>query len=227
MAVFRAFMKPSKGRCVLIMEVKEISISRLREYENNPRDNESAVEAVAESIKEFGFKVPLVIDNENVIIAGHTRLKAARKLRLESVPCVVADDLTPEQIKAFRLADNKTAELSEWDFEKLDAELSGIFGELEMARFGFDEPGEYEEEEEEEERPEIEFTKSLEEDHNYIVLFFDNDVDWLQAQSVFDIKPVKEYSTRKDGEVKKPVRGVGRIIDGADALKSLAGVMFQ
>lgn len=93
------------------MKVQEILIDSLKEYENNPRNNDGAVEAVAESIKQFGFKVPIVIDENNIIIAGHTRVKAARMLGLSSVPCIIADDLTPEQIKAFRLADNKTGSL--------------------------------------------------------------------------------------------------------------------
>lgn len=100
-------------------------------YENNPRINDKAVEAVAASIKEFNFQNPIVIDTSNVIIAGHTRLKAAKLLGLDKVPCIVADDLTPEQIKAFRIADNKTAELAEWDFEKLEEELA------ELAEMGF------------------------------------------------------------------------------------------
>lgn len=120
------------------MQIHDILISELQEYENNPRNNDGAVDAVAESIREFGFKVPLVVDGERVIIAGHTRMKAARKLGLESVPCVIADDLTPEQIKAFRLADNKTGELAGWNFEKLEEELAALSGSLDMASFGFD-----------------------------------------------------------------------------------------
>lgn len=118
------------------MKIIEKKIEELREYENNPRHNEGAVDAVAESIKEFGFKVPIVIDSDGVIIAGHTRRKAALKLGLEKVPCIVADDLTPEQIKAFRLADNKTGELAGWDFEKLEAELADL-AEIDMTAFGF------------------------------------------------------------------------------------------
>lgn len=118
------------------MKITEKKIGDLIPYENNPRNNEKAVEAVAASIREFGFKVPIIIDRENVIVAGHTRLKAAQKLGLASVPCIVADDLTDEQIKAFRLADNKTAELAEWDFAKLEEELAEI--EMDMAAFGFD-----------------------------------------------------------------------------------------
>ena len=106
-------------------------------YANNPRLNDNAVDAVAASIKEFGFKVPIVVDGENVIINGHTRLKAAHKLGLEQVPVIVADDLTPAQVKAFRLADNKTSELAEWDVDKLDIELDGI-ADIDMGDFGFD-----------------------------------------------------------------------------------------
>lgn len=118
------------------MKIIEKRIEELREYENNPRHNDAAVDAVAESIKQFGFKVPIVIDTDGVIIAGHTRRKAAKKLGLEVVPCIVADDLTPEQIKAFRLADNKTGELASWDFEKLEAELAAL-SEIDMSAFGF------------------------------------------------------------------------------------------
>ena len=110
--------------------------SELSIYENNPRNNDAAVDAVANSIKEFGFKVPIVITKDLVIIAGHTRLKASLKLGLVSVPCIVADDLTEGQIKAFRLADNKTAELASWDFTKLESELESI--EMDMSVFGFE-----------------------------------------------------------------------------------------
>ena len=121
------------------MNIVEKNIKELKEYENNPRNNDGAVEAVAESIKQFGFKVPIIIDKDGVIIAGHTRKKASEILGLEKVPCIVADDLTPEQIKAFRLADNKTAELAEWDFAKLETELAELNNiEFDMSAFGFD-----------------------------------------------------------------------------------------
>ena len=118
------------------MQIHDISISQLREYENNPRNNDNAVDAVAESIRKFGFKVPVVVDSDNVIVCGHTRVKAARKLGMETVPCIIADDLTPEQIKAFRLADNKTGELAGWDFAKLEEELAELDG-FDMSAFGF------------------------------------------------------------------------------------------
>ena len=118
------------------MEIVNKKLDELREYENNPRNNDNAVAAVAASIKEFGFKVPIVIDAAGVIIAGHTRAKAAAQLGMKTVPCIIAEDLTDEQIRAFRLADNKTGELAGWDFEKLEAELAQL-SEMDMAAFGF------------------------------------------------------------------------------------------
>lgn len=117
------------------MKIIEKNIDSLTPYYNNPRNNENAVEPVAASIREFGFKIPIIIDSDGVIVAGHTRLKAAQKLGMKKVPCIVADDLTPEQIKAFRVADNKVSEFAEWDFEKLEEELSAL--SLDMEPFGF------------------------------------------------------------------------------------------
>lgn len=104
-------------------------------YDNNPRNNNEAVDKVAESIVKFGFLVPIVIDKENVIVAGETRLKASKKLKLSEVPCIIADDLTDEQIKAFRLIENKTSEFASWDFEKLEQELNEI--SLDISQFNF------------------------------------------------------------------------------------------
>lgn len=119
------------------MNIIEKNITEIRPYEKNPRKNDNAVDAVAASIKEFGFRVPVVIDSKGVIVCGHTRYKAAKKLGIDTVPCVVADDLTEEQIKAYRLADNKVAELAEWDVDLLGEELDGIF-DIDMSDFGFD-----------------------------------------------------------------------------------------
>lgn len=118
------------------MDIVSLKLSELHPYENNPRQNDDAVDAVAASIKEFGFKVPIVVDKNNVIVAGHTRYKAAKKLKLKTVPCVVADDLSEEQVNAFRLADNKTGELALWDEEKLAKELESI-ANIDMEQFGF------------------------------------------------------------------------------------------
>lgn len=105
------------------MEIKEIEIGDIQPYKYNPRNNIAAVGQIAKSIKEFGFKVPLVIDKNNVIICGHTRYEAAKKLKLKTVPCILADDLSEEQVRAFRIIDNKTAEISTWDKDLFNAEL--------------------------------------------------------------------------------------------------------
>ena len=119
------------------MDIVEKKLADIKPYEKNPRKNDNAVDTVANSIKEFGFKVPIVIDKDNVIVCGHTRYKASKKLGLEIVPCVIADDLTEEQIKAYRLADNKVSELAEWDIDLLGEELDDIFN-IDMSDFGFD-----------------------------------------------------------------------------------------
>lgn len=118
------------------MEIVMKKVSELKPYEKNPRKNDEAVKYVAKSIEQFGFKAPIVIDNACVIVAGHTRWKAAKQLGIETVPCIVADDLTDEQIKAYRLADNKVAEKTEWDFSLLAMELEELF-DFNMSDFGF------------------------------------------------------------------------------------------
>ena len=122
------------------MQVVNMRIADVVPYENNPRHNENAVEAVANSIMEFGWKQPIVVDKDNVVIVGHTRLKAAQKLGLVEVPVLIADDLTPEKVKAYRLADNKTNELAFWDEELLDIELGDIT-DIDMTDFGFSDDG--------------------------------------------------------------------------------------
>ena len=121
-----------------MIEVIAKDVNELIPYEKNPRNiSEDAVAAVAESIQQFGFKNPILIDKKNVIVAGHTRRLAALKLGIQTVPCVVCDDLSPQEIRALRLADNKTSELSKWDFGKLDLELENL-DDMDMERFGFD-----------------------------------------------------------------------------------------
>ena len=119
------------------MDIVEKKIKDIKPYEKNARKNDEAVQYVAESIRQFGFKVPIVIDGNNIIVCGHTRYKASKELGFETVPCVVADDLTDEQIRAFRLADNKVAEFSEWDIGLLGDELADIL-DIDMTDFGFD-----------------------------------------------------------------------------------------
>ena len=146
------------------LSIEYMKTEDLIPYVNNPRNNENAVDVVAGSIKEFGFKNPIIIDKDNVIIAGHTRLLASRKLDLEEVPVIRAEDLTEQQVKAFRIADNKTSEFAEWDHELLkielediegftgfdEIELEGLFGEIDIDNF-FEESEEKPKEETEEE----------------------------------------------------------------------------
>jgi len=125
----------------MAMKLIEINLGDIKPYKQNPRNNDAAVKAVAESIKRFGFKVPIVLDKVNKIVAGHTRLRAAIELGMSTVPCLIADDLSDAEIKAFRLADNKTAELAEWDLELLSLELeelSHLDLNFSMQEFGFE-----------------------------------------------------------------------------------------
>lgn len=117
-------------------EIIQVNIEDVKPYKNNPRNNDGAVEATANSIKEFGWQQPIVVDKDNVIIVGHTRLRAAKRLGLKQVPIVVADNLSDDQVKAYRLADNKTGELADWDLAKLDIEIPDI--DLDLTLFGFD-----------------------------------------------------------------------------------------
>lgn len=143
------------------MNIINIELKNIKQYEKNPRKNDEAVGPVAESIKEFGFKCPIILDKNNVIIAGHTRYKAAKQLKLKEVPCIVADDLTEEQIKAFRLADNKVGEIAEWDFDLLNMELESI--SFDMSSFGFNILNEEEKEIEEDDYDLEEKLKNIEE----------------------------------------------------------------
>lgn len=192
------------------MKIEEWPIDKVVPYENNPRNNDDAVEATANSIREFGWQQPIVVDKDGIVIVGHTRLKAAKKLNLDQVPVTVANNLTDEQVKAYRLADNKTGELAEWESKMLNEELNEILN-IDMEQFGF----EPEEDEEIEEEPEIEFSQELNEENNYIVLKFDNSVDWQQVITIFDVKPVQDTNTKM---VRK---GVGRVLDGSKLVNGL------
>lgn len=199
------------------MQIVEKELSWLKPYANNPRDNESAVEPVANSIKEFGFKVPIVATSDGEIINGHTRFKASKLLGLEKVPVIIADDLTEEQVRAFRLADNKVGEIAEWDSGKLTLELMNLNEEY-MAKFGFE--FEFEDEAETvEQKNKEKRIKALElksfEHHDYLVFVFDNQQDWLNVVSKFDIGKVDAGY----GEIKKV--GVGRVLNGKELLKKI------
>ena len=112
------------------LKIEYVDIDSIKPYENNPRYNEKAIDYVAESIKNFGFKVPVVIDENNIIVTGHTRIEAAKKLKIKEIPVIKANDLTKEQIKAFRLADNKVSDYSIWDNKKLLEELENIADDM-------------------------------------------------------------------------------------------------
>ena len=133
------------------MQITEKELTWLKPYANNPRDNASAVEPVANSIKEFGFKVPIVATSDGEIINGHTRFKASKLLGLKKVPVIISDDLTEEQIKAFRLADNKTGELADWNEELLAKELEKL--DFNLEQFGFEKLADEFDEEDNEEDP--------------------------------------------------------------------------
>jgi len=121
------------------MQIEMWSIDRIREYDRNPRDNEAAVGPVAESIRQFGFRFPVLVDKDGILIAGHTRVRAARKLGMTEVPVIRADDLTPQQVQALRVADNKLHELASWDVDLLPVELRDLqVSNFDLSALGFD-----------------------------------------------------------------------------------------
>lgn len=198
---------------IVYKKVKELKFNP-----RNPRKNDKAVEYVAKSIEKYGFRNPLIIDEENVVWCGNTRLKASKKLGIIEVPCIVVDDLTQQQMEELALLDNKTNEVADWDIGMLEE----ILQDLDLSDFDLDWGIK---EKKDEVEANIEFSEIIGEEHNYIVLYFDNDVDWLQAQSLFDIKDVMCGSTRADGTITKSMRriGVGRVLNGAEALNKIVG----
>lgn len=204
------------------MKIENMKISDIIPYERNVKKHDKVqVENVAESIKQFGFAQPLVVDKDNNLIIGHCRLLAAKKLRLRQVPVVRMDELTDDQVKKLRLLDNKLNE-SDWDMNLLMPEVE----ELDFDGFSLDWGGVKNVIEDDDEiEPEIEFSEILGEENNYLVLQFKNDIDWLQAVSFFDVKSVKCYSTRKDGKITEKMQrvGVGRVLDGAKVLRQITG----
>ena len=194
------------------LKIEYLPVDSLKPYEKNARKHtDSDVQNIVESIKEFGFDDPIGIwGSDNLIVEGHGRLIAAKKLGMEIVPCIRLDHLSDEQRKAYALAHNKTAETSKWYDEFLKSELTDI-EEIDMKLFGFDIDALTEKKEEPGEVP---FAEELMLTHNYIVLYFDNEFDWLVAQEKFGLKEVKDLIPRK----KQPT-GIGRVINGRDILK--------
>ena len=202
------------------MKVANRNLADLMPYAGNAKKHDSTqIANVAESIRQFGFVQPIVIDRNDVIVIGHCRALAAKKLGMKEVPCVCVDDLTPEQVNALRIVDNKSNE-SPWDFDILPDELADI----DLSGFDFD-FGLDKKKNKEEIDGEVEFSEILGEENNYLVLQFKTDIDWLNAQSIFGLETVKSYSTRKDGKVAKNMerKGVARVLDGAKVLNELLG----
>lgn len=204
------------------MIIENVKLSDLIPYiRNNKEHDKEQVKMIANSIKEFGFNQPLCIDKNNVVVVGHGRLLAAKELKMDEVPCVRMEDLTEEQINKYRILDNKLNE-SEWDVLKLKEELNELgdmnFGDLELTKEDlFPELFLEEDLGGNEEEPEIKFTEELGEENNYIVLFFDDSVDWLQAQSLFGLETVDALDS-KEGYRR---RGVGRVINGTEFMNKL------
>ena len=198
------------------------NIKELKPYKKNAKKHpKEQVERIANSIKEFGFfeHRAVAIDSEDNVIEGHGRILAAKKAGLTQVPTICLDDMTEEQIKAWRLIENKTAE-SSYDEAMISKEIEELLqSDIDMEVFGFsidaleDETMEVE--------PDVPFTEILNEENNYIVLKFNNKIDWLNAMGMFGIEKAKAYPTRKEGNKKSfgMRAGVGRVIDGQKALE--------
>lgn len=203
-------------------EELNMSISEIIPYiRNNKIHDKEQINRIANSISEFWFTQRIVVDKDNVIIIWHWRLEAAKKLWLKEVPVLRMNDLSEEQVSKLRILDNKLNE-SDWDVLKLKEELNELgdmnFGDLELTKedlfpdlFLEADLGGNEEE------PEIKFTEELGEENNYIVLFFDDSVDWLQAQSLFGLETVDALDS-KEGYRR---RGVGRVVNGTDFMNKL------
>lgn len=202
------------------MNIVYKNIKELKPYKKNAKKhNKEQVEQIANSIEEFGFTQPVIIDKNNSVVAGHGRILGAKKAGLKQVPTVCLEDLTEEQIKAYRLVDNKLNE-SEWDNDLLKQSLDEI-AEMDMEVFGFamdslvDETIKVE--------PDVPFTEILNEENNYIVLKFENKINWINAMGLFGVEKVKAYPTKKDGNKKSfgDREGVGRVLNGTEVIERL------
>ncbi len=200
------------------MRIKMLSPKSLTPYNKNPRDNSKAIEAVAQSIRDFGFNQPIVVDKNKVIVVGHTRHSSALLLGLTKVPVMDCDHLTKKQIRAYRIADNRTNENSFWLEIELTEELLALNPkERKSTAFTDDELNDLLDAVEDTVPVvgKVVFSEELLESRNYVVLYFDNDVDWVSARTHFRLKSV--YSKRCNG---KPwSKGIGRVVDGARYLR--------
>ena len=193
----------------LKLEIKYLAESEIKEYKNNTRvHSKEQIRQIKNSIKEFGMCTPIGIHN-GTIIYGHARFEALKQLEYKEFPTIDLSHLNEKQKKAYIIADNKLGDLSKWDKSLLNFELQELISEdFDISVTGFDIDFLSKKEEEEGRK---EFTSELMESHNYIVLYFDNELDWQVAKEKFNIKIVKT-----DGKMKKD--GIGRIVRGADFL---------
>ena len=198
------------------MKIQNLNIEEIKPYIRNAKKHpNSQIENVAESIRQFGWVQPLVVDGGGSIIIGHCRYEASKKLGLKEVPCVMVEDLTEEQIRKLRLLDNKLNE-SPWDMSLLEVELADLdFGDFDVDWKLKDE--------DEEIKGQIKFSEVLNEEHNYIVLYFDNDIDWLQAETLLQLPKVKALLTNKEGKESKSFKrmGVARVMKGSEAIRRI------
>ena len=198
------------------MQIQNMSIDAIKPYVRNAKKHpQSQVDNVAESIRQFGFVQPIVIGGGGYIIIGHCRYEASKRLGLKEVPCVKMDELTEEEVRKLRLLDNKLNE-SPWDMSLLEVEIADLdFGD-------FDVDWKIKEDEEEI-KGQVKFSEVLNEEHNYIVLYFDNDIDWLQAETLLKLPKVKALLTNKDGKESKSFRrmGVARVMKGSEAIRRI------
>lgn len=212
------------------LKITELPVSELVEYANNAKLHpHEQVDQIASSIQEFGNNDPIAVwhneDGEPEIVEGHGRVMALRKLGIQTAPVIYLDHLTDEQRRAYSLVHNKLTMNSDFDLGILAEEIAEL-DSFDMSEFGFALDEEVTSiEEEEETEAEVPFSEELGRENNYIVLKFDTDIDWLNAQTVFGIGQRKRYSTRQDGLLtdKMTSIGIGRVIDGADAINRLLG----
>lgn len=205
------------------LKVEYIKKEKLKPYVNNAKlHTGEQVEQIKKSIEEFGFNDPIAVWHDNEIIEGHGRLLAVMEMEdITEVPIIRLDDLTEDQRKAYVLVHNKLTMNTGFDDVLLNLELDDI--EIDMEQFGFSFSDEEIEEIAKEEEGEEEFTEVLGEEHNYIVLYFDNEVDWLQLQSLIDIEEKLNLSTRKDGVINEKMKrkSIGRVFNGKEVLERL------
>lgn len=204
------------------LQIVYLPINELKPYQKNARKHgKKDIDNIAKSIQKYGMCDAIGIwSEENIIVEGHGRWLACKQLGMKEVPCVRLDHLTDQERREYAIAHNATAELSQWDFDILPQELADI----DLGDFDFEFLGD-EQDSKEEVHGEVEFSEILGEENNYIVLQFKTDIDWLNAQSIFGLKTVKCYSTRKDGKVTKSMerKGVARVLDGAKAIQMILG----